>query len=168
MVVDRGMSTPLDVALGLLLVGAAIGVVAGINPGAQSTPSADGSVVLGSTVTVTYETDDGRASVTGTMGGLLADAVVASRPPATDRERRFARAARRTVDERLDRLGIPVETIGTCKGAPADAARLRAGGPAPPGAPVRAVVHEFPSHQDENASATDECTPIIVVRRWSP
>lgn len=174
--VARGMSTPLDVAVGVLLVGAAVGVVAGIGPAPDSPPSTSGSVVLGSTITVTYETDAGQATVTGTMGGLLADAVAASEPPVTERDRQFVRAVTGTIEDRLDRTGIPVELIGVCDSPGPDAPRLRVGGPAPPDGPVRATVHELPAQSEGDgpeteaataAAESDRCTPTVVVRRWS-
>lgn len=164
----RGMSTPLDVALGLLLVGAAVSVIAGIQPAVPDTPDSRGSVLLGSQMEITYETSDGPARVSGTMGGLLGEAVRAGTWQPDARDKAFRRAVAEAADSRVSDLGPPIQIIGYCSAKPRASASLVVGETVPPEIPIRATVYELPSGGSGSSSSTDRCQPAIVVRRWSP
>ena len=165
---NRGMSTPLDVALGLLLVGAAVGVIAGIQPAVPDTPDSRGSVLLGSQIEVTYETADGPAQVSGTMGGLLGDAVRAGTGKVDSRDRAFRRAVTEAADSRVSALGPPIQVIGYCTANPREPASLVVGEMVPPETPIRAAVYELPTDDRESTRSPADCQPAVVVRRWSP
>jgi hypothetical protein len=165
---DRGISTVVDVAVGLLLVGAAVGVVAGINPPADASPDTSGSVLLGTRMEVSSGADDPTARVTGAMGSLIADAALAGTPPVSSRDRAFRRAVRSAVSRRLSKLGVPFQVVGFCRQGPMSAS-IVAGPDVPPDRPVRATVYEVPPPEAlRNETPSGRCDPAVVVRRWSP
>lgn len=151
---DRGVSTPLDVALGILLIGAAVGVIVGIQPVADPGPSVGGSVMLGSPLEVTYQTEDGSATVSGTMGGLIGDATLAGHGTVSARDRAFREAVRARVDERLDTDNRPVQLVGYCRGS-RDRNPLVAGRAVPPDRPIRATVYDIPASSDDIPGTPD-------------
>lgn len=153
MIGDRGVSTPLDVAVGLLLVGAAVGVIAGMQPTPDPGSAVTGSVLLGSTLEVTYPTDDGNATVTGTMGGLVGDAVLAGHGNMSRRDRAFREAVQSAVDRRLDTHNRPVQIVGYCSAA-GDTDTLIAGRSVPPDRPIRAAVYEVPGAESMDPEGT--------------
>lgn len=158
---DRGVSTPLDVALGILLVGAAVGVLVGIQPAADPGPAVSGSVMLGSPMEVTYQTHDGTATVTGTMGGLIGDATLAGHGNVSGRDRAFREAVRATVDGRLDTYNRPIQIVGYCRGTP-QRNLLVAGRSVPPDRPIRATVYEIPTatHARSDGSPRETTVPV--------
>lgn len=180
---NRGLSTPIDVAIGILLVGVAVSVIAGIQPAAPDTPEG-GSVLLGTTMEVTYENPDGRAVVSGSMGGLLGEAVLAGVGTPTPREQAFRIAVRETVSKRLSTLGPPIQVVGFCRGDHSGGASITVGESVPPDTPIRATVYALPPVDDSPSTPSDGstsaptqgetthtdttgCQPALVVRRWS-
>ncbi len=163
MTVDRGISTPIDVVLGLLLVAIATGVVATAVPPPSPQPPADvQSAMLGSTITVEYETAAGQWTVRETVGGLLADGAMAGQGQSSERDEVFREAIRTTVTEHVETHGAHVQVIGACRGTSA-VDPLIAGRTPPTDTPVRATVYEPP-----RPAESDTCQPIVVFRRWSP
>ncbi|AOW80638.1 hypothetical protein HTSR_1462 [Halodesulfurarchaeum formicicum] len=160
---ERGVSTVLDVVLGLLLVGLAAGVLVTSIPQPADPPTADGTPsVLGSTLTVEYETSAGAHSVEATVGTLLGDAILASHGSQTPRTAAFRSAVETRVSSHLETHGLPVQLVGSCRGN--ESTDPLVVGPAPPGDQVvRATVYQVPAP----ASATEQCEPVVVVRRWS-
>lgn len=178
---SRGISTVVDVAIGLLLVSAAVSVIAGINPPADNTPETSGSVLLGSRVDVQVAASGPETTVTGTMGGMVGDAVLAGQPPVTARDRAFRRAVRAAVERRISETGVPIQVIGYCRGGaaagaggddgsmPSGQAIFVAGADTPPERPIRAVVYDVPGGPATGTpSGNRDCEPAVVVRRWSP
>lgn len=161
---SRGMSTVVDVALATVLIGASVAVFVGAPPpagGGDATPimpDSGGVAVAGATLTVSYRRADGeRATVTGTVAGLLRDAAIARR---RGTGRRYVDAVRRRIDRRIDRVGTPAQLVGACGMAEPVVA-----GPTPPGdAPVIATVYRW----NRTAANGTDCRPVVVVRRWSP
>lgn len=173
---ERGLSTPLDVAVGLLLVGAAVGVIAGVpaHQSSQADPGPRGSVLLGSVIEVSYETERGPAAVTGTIGGLVGEAVIATGPTAqagsssankSAETRAFVEAVRRKVGGRVSELGVPIQIVGYCRSGAGDP--LVIGRSVPQGAAVTASVYDSSQPATLNRSTAAECDPAVVVRRWS-
>ena len=160
---DRGISTPIDVALGLLLVGLATGVVVTAAPTPVETPPDDArAAMLGSSVTVQFDTDAGEWTVRETVGGLLGAAARAGHGDQTARETAYRSAARETITEHVETHGAHVQLIGVCRGAGTVDPLIA--GPTPPGdRPIRATVYDPPKD-----SARAHCDPIVVLRRWSP
>jgi hypothetical protein len=160
---DRGISTPIDVALGLLLVGLATGVVVTAAPTPVETPPDDArAAMLGSSVTVHFDTDAGEWTVRETVGGLLGAAARAGHGDRTPREEAYRSAARETLTEHVDTHGAHVQLVGVCRGA--ETVDPVIAGPTPPGdRPIRATVYDLPTD-----SAQPHCDPIVVLRRWSP
>lgn len=161
---NRGLSTPLDVAVGLLLVGAAVGVISGIQPPPDTGTDVGGSELLGSTVEVEYADDSGPVRLTGTIGGLLAEAVAGTHNSDSPRASHFRAGVRAELDARIARLGVPIQLVGFCRGSQASEP-LVVGGDPPAGGPIRAVVYPLPSR--DSTSAATSCRPAVVVRRWS-
>ncbi len=159
---ERGVSTPLDVALGILLVGAAVGVIVGVQPVADPSPTMGGSVLLGSPLEVTYTAGDDSATVRGTVGGLFGDAILSGHGGVSARDRAYRDAVQATVDGRLDRNNRPIQLVGYCRGT-ADRNPLVAGRTVPMDRPVRASVYEVAGTPADGV----RCDPAIVVRRWS-
>ncbi|MFB6267034.1 MAG: hypothetical protein ABEI31_05185 [Halodesulfurarchaeum sp.] len=166
--VDRGMSTPVDVALAMLLVAASVGTLATIPEQAPPEPQVKGSVLLGSRLEVTYRVPEGRAAVTGTVGSLLQEAARATVPPVTPRERAFVEAVTAAVDRRLHRIGSPVQLVAVC--TPRDEGTvLRIGSTPPTDVPVRSAVYGYKERSPTTSSESrPACRPLVVVRRWSP
>ena len=163
---DRGISTPIDVALGLLLVGLATGVVVTAAPAPVETPPDDArAAILGSSVTVEFDTDAGAWTVRETVGGLLAEGARAGHGEQTPRDRAYRRAARQTITEHVATHGVHLQLIGVCRGA--ETVDPLVAGPTPPGdRPIRATVYDVPKPQHSTTRAS--CDPIVVLRRWSP
>lgn len=161
---DRALSTPIDVVLGLLLIGIATGVVVTAVPAPVEEPPADvQTAILGSSLTVAYETDDGTGTVQETVGGLLADAAMAGHGPTAERDIAFREATQQAIAEHIETHGAPVQVIGVCRGA-GSVDPLVVGRTPPPDQPIRATVYEPP----QTGSGPPECQPVVVLRRWSP
>ncbi|MFB6110300.1 MAG: hypothetical protein ABEJ60_05430 [Halodesulfurarchaeum sp.] len=162
---ERGMSTVVDVALGLVLLGAAAGVIA-TAPVApeQNQPQAGAPVLLGPTLTVEFQTESGHWTVEETVGGLVGRAAIAGSTPSSDRSAAFREAVETSVRRYLDAHAASVQVVGVCRGT--DSVDPLLIGPAPPGdRPVRATVYALPAtHSATNGSA---CDPVVVLRRWS-
>lgn len=167
MTANRGISTPIDVVLGLLLVGLAAGVVVTAAPAPVESPPDDArAAILGSSVTVEFGTDAGDWTVRKTVGGLLADAAVADQGKPSPREQAYRSAAREAITDHVETHNAHLQVVGVCRGTePTDP--LVAGRTPPADRPVRATVYELPR---PSAAATGEsaCEPIVVLRRWSP
>lgn len=163
MTTDRGVSTVVDVALGLLLVGAAAGVIATAPVAPDQTVTERGAPsLLGPTITVEFETEAGHWTVEESVGGLVGRAAVAD--PETERSAAFRAAVERAVGSYLDRHAAAVQLVGSCRGP--DAGEPLLIGTAPPDdRPVRATTYELSTTgPSTNGSA---CEPIVVLRRWS-
>jgi hypothetical protein len=160
---DRAVSTPIDVVLGLLFVGIAAGVVATAAPAPPpDPPQGNQPAVLGSTVTVSVETDAGEWTVRETIGGHLADAAQAGRDssrPATA----YREAVADAVTDWLATRTIDAQVIGYCS-ASGDVTPVRAGPSPPADRPVRATTYDLPARKVGNGT----CRPTVVLRRWSP
>ncbi|MFB6124724.1 MAG: hypothetical protein ABEJ59_02030 [Halanaeroarchaeum sp.] len=156
---SRGISTVVDVSLAVVLVGASVGVLAGVAPTQPSPPPRPGSggaAVAGTTLAVDYDRADGAsASVTATVAGHLRDAAIA-RNRSTDG--RYVAAVTGAVGDRLDRVGVDAQLLASCPGDDP----VVAGRAPPTGGAVTATVYRW------NASAEERCAPVVVVRRWSP
>lgn len=161
---NRGLSTPLDVAVGLLLVGAAVGVISGIQPPPDTGTDVGGSVLLGSTVELEYSDPNGPVRLTGTVGGVLGEAVAGTHGSDPQRAADFREAVRQELDSRIGALGIPVQLVGFCR-ANRPSNPVVVGADPPADEPIRAVVYPLPS--GGSASNTTSCRPAVVVRRWS-
>ncbi|MFB6153915.1 MAG: hypothetical protein ABEJ27_06650 [Halodesulfurarchaeum sp.] len=167
--VDRGMSTPLDVALAMLLVAASVGTLATIPNEAPPSPEVKGSVLLGSRLEVAYRVPDGRATVSGTVGSLLQEAARAKAAPLTSRERAFVEAVTGAVDRRLHRIGSPVQLVAVCPQRDGLNRILRVGLTPPGRVPVRSAVYGLPRRgAPASSDPTETCRPLVIVRRWSP
>ncbi|MFB6114045.1 MAG: hypothetical protein ABEJ58_08090 [Halodesulfurarchaeum sp.] len=161
------MSTPIDVAFGLLLVSASILVVVSIDRTPPEKPMADGTTVLGETMTVRYRTSDGPARITATTGTVLLDAarISANTSPMGTR---FVAAVRRTTERRLSRRGMRIQIVATCRNRTESGSVLLIG-PSPPsrGAIRSTVVGPTATDGLERAPPVDACAPIVVVREWT-
>ncbi|MFB6085360.1 MAG: hypothetical protein ABEJ84_00920 [Halodesulfurarchaeum sp.] len=165
MTADRGISTPIDVVLGLLMIGLAAGVVVMAVPAPVETPPDDArAAILGSSIVVEFDTDAGDWTVRETVGGLLADAAVAGWGVETPPERAYRRATRTAITDHIETHGVHLQLVGVCRGAES-IDPLVAGRPPKADRPVRATVYELPSTQSGGSSG---CEPIVVLRRWSP
>lgn len=160
---DRGVSTPIDVVLGLLLVGIATGVVATAAPTPVEKPPQGGQeAILGSSLTVEFETEAGNWTVRNTVGGHLAAAARAGQSSRSDRASAYRSATQAAVSELVETHGMHVQILGACRG-PARPTPLVAGRTPPPDRPVSATVYERPG-----LASDGECQPVVVLRRWSP
>lgn len=172
---NRAISTVLDVGVAMVLVGASVALLAGVPVPAGGDDVAvhagGGSAVAGSTMTVEYERADGQqVQVTGTVAGLLHDAAL-SRQAGVGAP--YVTAVETAVADRIQNTGTPTQLVGTC--VPADGAAPTesvpapvVAGPTPPGdEPVDATTYRWNGNQDA-ATATDDCDPLVVVREWSP
>lgn len=167
MIRSRGMSTPIDVAVGLLLVGAAVAVLSGIQPPATGGVDPNGAVLLGTSHEVPVEIEGETWTVSGTMGGLIGDAVLASREPTSPREAAFVVTVRETVDQQIERTGAPIQIVGFCRG-PAGPTPLVMGSRIPPEGTVGATLYEVPAGRAGAHEGDDHCMPAVVVRWWEP
>lgn len=160
---DRGLSTPIDAVLGLLLVGIAAGVVTMGSPAPPPEPPEEVQpAILGSMTTVSYETGEGQWTVRETVGGHVADAALAGdvRSPHEDAYREAVQAR---ITSLVDEHGFHVQVIGFCRGA--DHADPVVAGKTPPlDRPVRATAYDLGQY---SRNGTD-CKPEVVLRRWSP
>ena len=161
---NRGLSTVIDVAVCVLLVGGAVLALSSVVPdGGHGTPdarpAAAARAVLDSTATVAV----GNETVHGTVATLLADAVVARGSPGdapgyADRvrnatARRLANATRRASLTATWRPESPCHQVAL------------AVGPRPPaGASVDAVTLSVPT---ANATACGRAPVHLTVRTWS-
>lgn len=163
MTADRAISTPIDVVLGLVLVGLATGVVATAVPAPVDTPTDGGqSAILGSSITVQFETEAGEWTVRETVGGHLADAALAGQE-SNSRNVAYRDATRTAISNYVETHGRHVQVIGVCRGTEADP--LIAGRTPPGDRPVRATVYEVPY---STGTSEPDCDPVVVLRRWSP
>lgn len=163
----RGLSTPIDVVLGLLLVGAAVAVLSGIQAPTTGDLDPNGAVLLGGTHEVTVDGEGDTATVSGTMGGLVGDAVLASREPTSPRETAFVTAVRALVDRQVERSGAPIQIVGFCRGV-ADPEPIVMGARTPPEGPIGATVYDVPVSETGPTEGEDPCRPAVVVRWWEP
>lgn len=167
MTAERGISTPIDVVLGLLMVGLAAGVVVTAAPAPVESPPDDArAALLGSSVTVEFGTDDGDWTVRKTVGGLLADAAVAGQGEPSTRERAYRSAARAAITDHVETHNAHLQLVGVCRG-PATIEPLVAGRTPPADRPIRATVYELP-RPSTGPTGGSGCEPIVVLRRWSP
>lgn len=165
MTVDRAISTPIDVVLGLLLVGIATGVVATAVPAPIQTPSDGGqAAILGSSITVEFESEGNHWTVHETVGGHLADAALAGHGPNSNRTAAYRQATRAAISNHVETHGVHGQVIGVCRG-PSAVDPIIAGRTPPDDQPVRATVYELPQPTGTNET---ECEPVVVLRRWSP
>lgn len=157
---DRGISTPIDVVLGLLLVAVATGVVATAVPApAPEPPRNSQAAILGSSLTVTVETDAGTWTSTQTLGGHVADAATVGED-STARETAYREAVVAGVRERIATHNFDAQVVGFC---PAHPQRRVVAGPQPPAdRPVRATRYAVPVGERSRNR-----TPVVVLRRWS-
>ncbi|MDZ7849306.1 MAG: hypothetical protein U5K70_00320 [Halodesulfurarchaeum sp.] len=167
MTADRGISTPIDVVLGLLMVGLAAGVVVTAAPAPVDAPPNDArATILGSSVTVEFGTDAGDWTVRKTVGGLLADAAVAGQGDLTVHERAYRRATRKAITDHVQTHNAHLQLVGVCRGTES-VEPLVAGQSPPNDRPIRATVYEVPQPPSDGESQ-HACDPIVVLRRWSP
>jgi hypothetical protein len=155
----------------LLLVSASVLVIGGIDLPSDRTPTVRGTTHVGGSMTVSYHGQNGDASVTGTMGGLLCDAAVVATDPDTPGDRAFVDAVRTGVDRHVERHGIPVQFVATCNRNATGAKRVAivAGREPPSDVTVTTTVyHGSPSEVVTPCTEANSCEPIVVVRRWSP
>jgi hypothetical protein len=160
MSVDRGISTPIDVVLGLLLVAVATGVVATAVPAPPPEPPSNAqAAILGSSLTVTVETDAGTWTSTQPVGAHVADAArVRQDGPA--RETAYREAVVAAVRERIATHNLDAQVVGFCPDHPG---RRVVAGPQPPAdRPVRATSYAVPAGDRPRNQ-----TPVVVLRRWS-
>jgi hypothetical protein len=157
---NRGLSTPIDVVLGLLLVAIATGVVATAVPApAPEPPSNSQAAILGSSLTVTVETGDGTWRSTQPLGGHVADAATVARAE-TGRGEAYRAAVVAAVQERLATHDFHAQVLGYC---PSEPAKSVVAGPEPPAdRPVRATRYDVPGE-----AGTGNHTPVVILRRWS-
>ena len=157
---NRGLSTPIDVVLGLLLVAIATGVVATAAPApAPEPPSHSQAAIIGSSLTVTVETGDGTWTSTQPLGGHVADAATAGGSEAA-RGRAYRAAVVAAVQERLSAHHFDAQVLGYCRSGPTEPV---VAGPQPPtDRPVTAIQYDVPG-----SNPTGNCTAVVVLRRWS-
>jgi len=158
---ERGISTPIDVVLGLLLVAVATGVVATAVPAPAPAPPSDSqAAILGGSLTVTVETEAGTWTSTQTLGGHVADAAALG-GSVTARESAYREAVTQAVRERIATHNVDAQVVGYCRGEPQS--RVVAGPRPPADRPVRATTYHVPG-----VEANGNHTPVVVFRRWSP
>lgn len=163
MTADRAVSTPIDVVLGLLLIAIATAVVATAVPAPAPEPPADVQpAILGSTVTVEYETDAGRYTVRETVGGVVADGALAGYGQKSARKEAFREAISQRLTAHIETHGAHVQLIGACRDT-VSVDPLIAGRTPPDDTPVRATVYQPPP-----PAGSSDCQPVVVLRRWSP
>ncbi|MFB6069606.1 MAG: hypothetical protein ABEJ76_01175 [Halanaeroarchaeum sp.] len=156
----RGLSTVVDVAFAILLVGSSVAVLSGVHPADPAPrvqPGTGGEAVAGSTMTVRYERADGAsAAVTGTVAGLVRDAAIARHRGVGGR---YVAAVTDAVDDRLAETGVRAQIVGACPGDdPVVAGQTPAGSRG-----IRATAYRWNATE-----GVDDCRPTVVVRRWSP
>lgn len=146
---DRALSTVLDVCLALLLVGAAVLTLVsaptpGIDPSAGRAEEV-ATTLAGSTATVRYDDGGSTRTIHGTRAGLLADAAVSNRTPASGRSLRSAVSnATRPVIVGRGWRGQVVAIWRPFEGAN-DVARVRVGAAPPDGVDVHTATVAVPS-----------------------
>lgn len=165
---DRAVSTVLDVSVSLLLVGVAVLTLLS-TPTPGSDPASGraeevATTIAGTTATVRYEASGGTRTVHGTHAGLLADAAVSNRTPASGRRLRSAVAeATRPV---LGGSGWRAQVVATWRpfeGAD-DAARVRVGRGPPDGVDLHAATMSVPS----GLATVGETARVAAERRGFP
>ncbi|MFW5965144.1 MAG: DUF7284 family protein [Halodesulfurarchaeum sp.] len=158
---DRGLSTPIDVVVGLLLVGLAAGVVVNAVPVDEPAPADAGRPsLLGASMTVEFSTTGETWTVTGTAGGLLADAARAH-SEGDPRAPAFEEAVVEEVSETVLSRG-PMQVVGYCR-ADRTVEPIVVGNDPPSDARVRATVYDLPPVNESSES----CEPAVSLRRWS-
>lgn len=163
---NRGISTVVDVAIAIVLVGASVALLSGVPAPDQPThPSSEsaGAAIAGSTTTVHYDRADGQSAVvTGTAAGLLRDAAIARHRGVGEP---FVEAVARTVARRIERTGTRAQLVAACP----DSDPVVAGTGPPDERPVSATVFRWGrSGVNGTTDEEDRCHPVVVVRRWSP
>ncbi|GGM68339.1 hypothetical protein J2752_002087 [Halarchaeum rubridurum] len=159
---SRGLSTVLDVAVCVLLVGGAVVTLAGIappTPAADTAPAATARAALDSTATVPV---DG-APVRGSVAALFADAAVArggdTAPPG------YVAAVERAAARRLaNASGRASLTASWRPDGPCRATTLTAGATPPPGVAVDAVTFVVPTGE---RPACGDAPVHLTLRTWS-
>jgi len=160
---DRGVSTPIDAMLGLLLIGIAAGVITMGSPAPPPDPPAEVQpAILGSTTSVAFETEEGHWTVRETVGGHVADASLAD-DDRSPKERAYREAVQAQISAIVTEHGFHVQVIGYCRG-PEDADPIVAGKTPPPDRPVRATTYDLAPYTRNGT----ERKPVVVLRRWSP
>lgn len=167
---ERGLSTPIDVSIALVLVAASVLVIGGIDPVEPDPPDVQGSALLGGPLEITYNGDAGTVTVAGTVGGLMSDAAVVATTSNSAEDAAFVSAVEHSADRELERRGVPAQVVATCNRSDAGSVTQIEAGPRPPAdAVVYATVYRrTPASPRDGAERTDRCEPLIVVRRWSP
>lgn len=171
---NRGISTVLDVGVAIVLIGASVGVLAGVPTPAVDQRSAvhsgGGVAVAGSTMSVQYDREDGQTVVvTRTVAGHVRDAAIARHAGVGDA---YTTAVESAVADRIEETGTRAQLVGACEANAEDLDREAADGgpvvvgPAPPmERPVDATVYRW---NGTDSAATAACEPVVVVRSWSP
>ncbi|WP_435098247.1 DUF7284 family protein [Halarchaeum sp. P4] len=163
MTADRGLSTVLDVAVCVLLVGAGVVALTAAVPDesvpATTDPTATARAVLDSTATVTVANE----TVRGTLATLLVDAAVAD---GHARAPDYADAVSVVATRRLaNTTRTAAVTASWQPDAPCRAAVLAVGPTPPVGAAVDAVTLTVPT---TNATGCGRASVHLTVRTWSP
>ncbi|GAA0293102.1 DUF7284 family protein [Halarchaeum salinum] len=158
----RGLSTVLDVAVCVLLIGGAVTTLSTIvptDPPADSAPGATARTALDSTAVVPV----GDTTVRGSIAALLADAAVARSariaPPG------YVRAVERVATRRL--ANATRRASLTASWRPDDPCRttaLTVGTPPPPGGAVDAVTLVVPTG---NGTTCGDAPVHLTLRTWS-
>ncbi len=157
---DRGISTPIDVVLGLLLVAVATGVVATAVPAPDPEPPSNAqAAILGSSLTVTVETGAGTWTNTQTVGGHVADAATVRQDDAA-KETAYREAVLAAVRERIATHNFDAQVLAYCPDHPQG--RIVVGPDPPADRPVRATSYAVPA-----GDRPRNRTPVVVLRRWS-
>ncbi|MFB6146985.1 MAG: hypothetical protein ABEJ08_04790 [Halobacteriaceae archaeon] len=140
----RGVSTAVDVVLALLMISAAVAVlVTGAVPPDRPSPDPGPAVVVVGGATAAVESPPAvRRPPNATVGGLLADAVLASLGPDSGR---YLTAVRERVNQTLDAVQRPVHLVAYWRPfTAASGVQVTAGRPPPPETDVSAVVLTVP------------------------
>ena len=170
---SRGISTVLDVGIAIVLIGASVGVLAGVPVPTEEQGMAahrgGGVAVAGSTMSVEYDREDGQTVVvTRTVAGHVRDAAIARDAGVGDA---YTTAVESAVADRIGETGTRAQLVGACESVAEEPDREAADGdpfavgPAPPlDRPVDATVYRWNGSDSE---ATADCEPVVVVRSWS-
>ncbi|WP_148294590.1 DUF7284 family protein [Halarchaeum acidiphilum] len=159
---ERGLSTVLDVAVCVLLIGGAVVTLTAVVPRAHSAASAPvgtARAVLDSTVSVRA----GSGVVNGSLASLLADAAVASGTRTAPQG--YVAGVERVALRRLANASRRASLTASWRpDAPCHATALSAGTEPPAGAAVDAVVLSVPIG---NETRCGDAPVRLTVRTWS-